>query len=83
MSGEVAQNFEENRDKYKDFRDALSDSHLDQEEKAELTDKYYSECAEVHTETQDVCEELRKELDFYKEMTDMSRDEISRLQILS
>lgn len=79
---EVSQDFQENRDKYKDFRDALSDSHLDEEEQEELTIKYYTECSEIQEDTQEQCEELRREIDSYKEMTEMSRSDIKVLQTI-
>ncbi|MCD5375347.1 hypothetical protein LR010_02775 [Candidatus Gracilibacteria bacterium] len=82
MSVEVSQNIEKNHSKYTDFRDALSDSHLDEDEKDKLTEKYYKECDEIHEETQDSCMQLQNEMSLYKEMTEMSRDEVKTLQTI-
>jgi len=82
MTIEQRQNSEDNREKYKDFRNALSDSKLDDIEKRELVSEYYSECEKIHEETQDECTGLQREVELYKEMTRMSRSEIKILQTI-
>ena len=83
MWAEQSQDFQQNRLKYKDIREALSDSHLSEDESAELREKYYWECEEIHQETHDECDELTTEIELYREITQMSRTEIEKLQILS
>lgn len=80
MSWEVTWNSETYKEKYKDFRDMLADSNLSDDEKAELHESYGSDCGEVQEETQNLCRELQDELDAYKEMKEMSRDDIKLLQ---
>lgn len=83
MVVELTNTFEQNREKYKDFRSALSDSNLDQNEKQELSEKYYWDCHEIHEQTQRDCSDLLKEVELYTNMKQMSREEIKKLQILS
>jgi len=83
MSETAGQSFEISREKYKDFRDMLSDSHLSDEEKTELQQSYNYECSEIQEETTDLCSELQKEIDAYNEIKNMSQNQIQQLQILS
>lgn len=86
MVVEQSQTFETNREKYKDIREAFSDSYLDDAEKEALASEYYAECEEISSETHDSCSELEKEVELYREIVGMSQwkwSEIEKLQILS
>lgn len=80
---ENIQGIEQSREKYKDFREMLSDSHLSDEEKAELQESYEYECDATQEEAHDMCHELQKEIEAYNDMQNMSREQIEKLQILS
>jgi len=82
---QVEQNptFAEQQEKYTDLRDALSDGNLSDQEREELQERYYTDCEEVHRETASKCDDLRKEVEIYTEMSQMSQRDIEKLQILS
>lgn len=83
MPLESTQSFEQDRNKYIDFRDMLADSSLSPEEVEDLKMRYDEECQEIESETMWLCSELLLEIEQYKEMTDMSREQIQKLQILT
>jgi len=76
-------NFEANRNKYIDFRDAFSDSLLSEQEQTDIEQSYYQECEQIHDDAQTLCDELQNEILQYQSMTEMSREEVKDLQIIS
>lgn len=83
MSLESTQSFEQDRNKYIDFRDMLADNSLSPKEVEDLQDRYDEECQEIKSETMWLCDDLLGEVEQYKEMTHMSREQIQKLQILT
>lgn len=59
----------------------MSDNHLSGEEKQNLEKKYYQECSDVHSETKDLCSTLQQEVELYKELKNLSQEEIQKLQM--
>lgn len=83
MTTETSQPFEQDQSKYKDFRDMLADNSLSPEEVEDLHERYDADREAVAWETRELSADLRKEVEQYKEMTDMSREQIQKLQILT
>jgi len=82
MPVENIQSFEQDQDKYKDFRNMLADASISQEEVEDLQARYDTECEEVTSETIWLCGDLLKEVEQYKEMTQMSIPQVRTLQKL-
>jgi len=80
MAWERTENTETYKEKYKDFKEMLSDSNISDEEKAELQESYNYECEQTHSKTQEMCRELKTELSVYNKMKEMSRSDIVSLQ---
>lgn len=75
--------FGENQEKYRDFRTALSDGLLSEDEKKSLSERYFSECESIHQDTVNECNALKNELELYQEIKVMSQSQVEKLQILS
>ena len=82
MSVESSQNFEENKQKYRDLSEMMQDSHLNDSEKEQLEESYYSDCKEIHEEAALACSVLEKELAIYKEFKKLSPENLKKLQVL-
>lgn len=83
MPLEASPSFEQDRNKYIDFRDMLADNSLSPDEVEDLQVRYDIECEEVESETIGLCADLLQEVEQYKEMTEMSREQMQKLQILT
>lgn len=83
MNVENTQNFQEDRNKYKDFRDMLADGSLSPKEVEDLHMRYEGEKEDIKTNTLELSADLQREVEQYKQMAQMSRAEIRLLQKLT
>lgn len=80
MPWEQTKNTETYKEKYKDFREMLSNSNLSDEEKNQLQESYSYACDKAHNKAQEMCKELQSELAVYNEMKELSREDIRLVQ---
>jgi carboxypeptidase C (cathepsin A) len=83
MPLETSPSFEQDRNNYTALRDAYADNSLSSDEVKSLNKLYEAECEELHDETNTLCKALQKEVNQYNEMTEMSREQMQKLQILT
>lgn len=83
MSWLEAWGIENQRQKYRDIKASLEDKDIDESEKKELIDSYYSECQEIQETTIAECDELKKEVQIYKDLREVDTKFLRVLQSLS